>query len=214
MSSTAPPARPPCALRVERDVREARKLRVRMALASQRLEDFGGALAELANRYWILGAGGKTREIETLSEMFQLSETVAEAIRYRLTGPGPDGAPALLIASDTRGRFEQLVVNTPGPIELWALTTSPADVALRNRLYARLSPADARASLARAFPTGSARAWDRHRIEAPRCAWRGTRRHGRRRARPARRKNDPDGRTRNNRLRDGQRHTGRGDLET
>ena len=81
---------------VERDVREARKLRVRMALASQRLEDFGGALAELANRYWILGAGGKTREIETLSEMFALSETVAEAIRYRLTGPGPDGAPALL----------------------------------------------------------------------------------------------------------------------
>ncbi len=155
---------------VERDVREARKLRVRMALASQRLEDFGGALAELANRYWILGAGGKTREIETLSEMFQLSETVAEAIRYRLTGPGPDGAPALLIASDTRGRFEQLVINTPGPIELWALTTSPADVALRNRLYARLSPADARASLARAFPTGSARAWidtELRRLDAP-----------------------------------------------
>ena len=155
---------------VERDVREARKLRVRMALASQRLEDFGGALAELANRYWILGAGGKTREIETLSEMFALSETVAEAIRYRLTGPGPDGAPALLIASDTRGRFEQLVVNTPGPIELWALTTSPADVALRNRLYARCSPADARAALARAFPAGSARAWldaELRRLDAP-----------------------------------------------
>ena len=143
---------------VERDVREARKLRVRLSLASQRLEDFGGALTELANRYWILGAGGKAREIEALSGIFALSETLQDAIRYRLPGPGRDGAPALLIASDARGRFEQLVVNTPGPAELWALTTSPADVALRSLLQARLAPAVARAVLARAFPTGTARA--------------------------------------------------------
>ena len=141
---------------VERDVREARKLRVRLALASQRLEDFGGTLAELANRYWILGAGGKAREEETLSELFSLSDTLSETVRYRLTGPGRDGAPALLIAAGQGGRFEQLLVNTPGPVELWALTTSPADVALRRRLYARLPPADARRALARAFPEGSA----------------------------------------------------------
>ena len=142
---------------VERDVREARKLRVRLALASQRLEDFGGALAELANRYWILGAGGKASEAETLAAMFALGDTLSEAIRYRLTGPGRDGAPALLIASGAGGRFEQLVVNTPGPVELWALTTSPADVALRTRLYGMLPPAAARAALARAFPAGTAR---------------------------------------------------------
>ena len=143
---------------VERDVREARKLRVRLTLSSQRLEDFGASLAELANRYWVLGAGGKAREVETLSGIFGLGATLADAVRFRLTGPGRDGAPALLIASDARGRFEQLVVNTPGPVELWALTTSPADAALRNRLYGRLAPAAARAALARAFPEGSARA--------------------------------------------------------
>ena len=142
---------------VERDVREARKLRVRLALASQRLEDFGGALAELANRYWILGAGGKAREEETLSALFSLSDTLSAAVRYRLTGPGKDGAPALLIATGQGGRFEQLLVNTPGPVELWALTTSPADVALRRRLYARLAPDVARRALARAFPEGSAK---------------------------------------------------------
>ena len=142
---------------VERDVREARKLRVRLALASQRLEDFGGALAELANRYWILGAGGKAREEETLSELFALSETLSDAVRYRLTGPGKDGAPALLIAAGQGGRFEQLLVNTPGPVELWALTTSPQDEALRRKLYARLAPDEARRALARAFPEGSAK---------------------------------------------------------
>ena len=84
------------------------------ALASQRLEDFGGALTEFANRYWILGAGGKAREIiEALSVIFALSETLRDAIRYRLPGPGKDGAPALFIANDGRGRFEQLVVNEP-----------------------------------------------------------------------------------------------------
>ena len=142
---------------VERDVREARKLRVRLALASQRLDDFGGALAELANRYWILGAGGKAREAETLAATFALSDTLSDIIRYRLTGPGRDGAPALLIASGQGGRFEQLAVNTPGPVELWALTTSPADVALRRRVHALLPPARARAALARAFPEGTAR---------------------------------------------------------
>ena len=142
---------------VERDVREARKLRVRLALASQRLDDFGGALAELANRYWILGAGGKAKEAETLAATFALSDTLSDIIRYRLTGPGRDGAPALLIASGQGGRFEQLAVNTPGPVELWALTTSPADVALRRRVHALLPPARARAALARAFPEGTAR---------------------------------------------------------
>ncbi len=144
---------------VERDAREARKARVRLCLASQRLEDFGPALVELANRYWVLGAGGKAREAEALAGIFSLSDTVGDAIAHRLTGPGKDGAPALLIASDRHGRFEQVVVNTPGPVELWALTTSPRDVAVRERLYARLAPATARAVLARRFPAGTAREW-------------------------------------------------------
>ena len=143
---------------VERDVREARKMRVRLVLASQRIEDFGESLVELANRYWILGAGGEAGELERLSATFGLSATVADAVRLELNGPGPAGAPALLIASDRRGRFEQLVLNTPGPVELWALTTSPVDVALRERVGRRLRPAAARAALAARFPAGTARA--------------------------------------------------------
>ncbi len=142
---------------VERDAREARKLNVTMTLASQRVEDFTEALTELANRFWILGAGGKTREVATLRSIFSLTRTTEEAVRYSLGGPGPDGAPALLIASDARGRLEQVVVNAPGPVEIWALSTSPLDVALRERLAARLGAREARLRLARAFPSGSAR---------------------------------------------------------
>ena len=142
---------------VERDVREARKQRVRLALVSQRLEDFGPGLVELATRYWILGAGGMEAEVAALAGTFGLSVTLREIVRHDLTGPGPDGAPALLIAEAEGRRHELHVVNTVGPVELWALTTAPADTALRRRLYARLPPPAARAALARAFPSGSAR---------------------------------------------------------
>ena len=152
-------AAPAVSAQVERDAREARKHGVRLCLASQRHADFGEALVELANRIWVLGAGGKASELEALSALFSLSGTVADAVSYRLTGPGPEGAPALLIAADSRGRFEQVVVNAPGPVELWALTTSPRDAALRERVCARLAPAEARAALARRFPAGTARTW-------------------------------------------------------
>ena len=152
-------AAPAVRAQVERDAREARKHGVRLCLASQRHEDFGVALVELANRIWVLGAGGKATELEALSGLFALSGTVADAVSYGLTGPGPEGAPALLIATDARGRFEQVAVNAPGPVELWALTTAPRDAALRERVQARLAPADARAALARRFPAGTARPW-------------------------------------------------------
>ena len=142
---------------VERDARECRKQRVRLVLASQHLDDFGKTLVGLANWYWVLGAGGKREEIETLSKVFDLNETLRDVILFELKGPGSEGAPALLMAPDEGGRYEQVVVNTPGPVELWALSTSPTDVALRNRLYERLPPAQARAVLGRAFASGSVR---------------------------------------------------------
>lgn len=149
-------AAPAVRAQAERDVREARKQRVQLILASQRLEDFGETLTELANRFWILGSGGHNREVEAMSAAFRLNDTLRDAVRFRLTGPGRDGAPALLIATGARGRTEQLLMNTPGPVELWGLTTSPRDVALRDRVGALLPPAAARAALARAFPSGSA----------------------------------------------------------
>jgi intracellular multiplication protein IcmB len=64
----------------------------------------------------------------------------------------------------TEGRYEQHLINTLGPIELWAFSTSAEDVAIRNRLYARLGAAQARRLLAANFPGGSARTEIRRRI--------------------------------------------------
>ena len=56
------------------------------------------------------------------------------------------------------------MINTLGPIELWALSTSMEDVSIRSRLYQRIGGVRARRVLARAYPRGSARAELRRRI--------------------------------------------------
>ena len=150
-------AAPGVRAQVDRDVREARKQRVRLMLASQRERDFGD-LAELATGFWILGSGGTTEdEARHLAEMFALGEAAVEAIRFRLTGPSRTGAPALHVAMDAGGRLEQMLVNSVGPVELWALNTAPRDVALRNRVQRRIGAAAGRGVLAAMFPSGSAR---------------------------------------------------------
>ena len=143
---------------VDRDAREARKLGVRLMLASQKDSDFG-ELADLATGFWVLGAGGlKEDESRNLARTFGLGEAAVEAVRFRLTGPSSTGAPALRIAVDDDGsRLEQILVNSVGPAELWALNTAPRDVALRNRVQERIGAVAGRAALAQGFPSGSAK---------------------------------------------------------
>lgn len=50
----------------------------------------------------------------------------------------------------------QILKNTLGPKELWALNSTPKDAALRDQLYEMLDGRTARSILADAFPTGSA----------------------------------------------------------
>ena len=43
-----------------------------------------------------------------------------------------------MLLSTNEGRYEQHLINTLGPIELWALSTSAEDVTLRTRLYEKV----------------------------------------------------------------------------
>ena len=149
---------------VVRDVREGRKWGVQIVLASQLLDDFSKDLVDLATGVWICGTAVSDRAISETADRFGLSETARWVMRYRLTGPRASGAPVLLLLSTNEGRYEQHLVNTLGPIELWALSTSSEDVELRNRLYIALGAGRARHILAQAFPGGSARQEIRRRV--------------------------------------------------
>lgn len=151
---------------VIRDVREGRKRGVQIVLTSQLLDDFDKDMVDLATGVWVLGTAISDKAVDEVQERFGLTETARNIIRFKLTGPKAIGAPMLFVLGTTDGRYEQHLYNTLGPIELWALSTSAEDVAIRNRLYAKLGAGRARLVLAANFPGGSARSEIRRRILA------------------------------------------------
>ena len=139
----------------ELDVREGRKHNIQLGFSSQRLRDMGDGIVSQSTGRFVLRAGDD-KEAEEIIERFNLSEASADIVRYRLHGPGPAGAPFLAVLQVDNAKYEQMLVNTLGPIELWALSTTPGDTGLRNRLYEKLGSDEALRRLARIFPSGSA----------------------------------------------------------
>jgi intracellular multiplication protein IcmB len=123
-------------------------------------------MVDLATGVWVLGAAVSDKAVDEVRDRFGLSESARNVIRYRLTGPRAGGAPALFILGTNEGRYEQHLINTLGPIELWAFSTSTEDVAIRNRLYGRLGAKRSRQMLAQTFPGGSARSEIKRRVLA------------------------------------------------
>ena len=149
---------------VVRDVREGRKRGIQIVLASQMLNDFDNDMVDLATGIWVCGTAISDGAVDATQKKFGLTDTARWIIRHKLTGPKVSGAPVLLVLGTTDGRYEQHLINTLGPIELWAFSTSVEDVAIRNRVYSRLGAAAARRMLAANFPNGSAGPEIRRRI--------------------------------------------------
>lgn len=128
---------------------------MQLGFASQRLSDFSdGIIAQSTGRF-VLGADDQ-KERDGIIERFGLSEASAKVVRMRLTGPNRDGAPFLAIFRAEQAHYEQMLINSLGPIELWALSTTPGDTSLRNRLYAQVGFSEGLRRLSRVFPKGSA----------------------------------------------------------
>ncbi|KXV49945.1 secretion protein [Gluconobacter albidus] len=138
-----------------RDVREGRKHNVQLSFISQRSGDFSGDLVGQSTARWILKCGDE-REANEMIENFKLTPASAYVVRHRLPGPGRNGAPFFLVMNAAEGKYEQLLVNVLGPIELWAFSSTPNDTALRSRLFARMPSSRALRCLAIVFPGGSA----------------------------------------------------------
>jgi intracellular multiplication protein IcmB len=139
----------------ERDVREGRKHNVQLGFTSQRPQDIHAGIASQATGVYILGAGDRGDRDE-LIKRFDITEAGAKIVRHRLTGPRKDGAPFLAIFRAESTHYEQFLVNSLGPVELWALSTTPADTALRNRIYDRVGFSEGLRRLSVVFPNGSA----------------------------------------------------------
>jgi intracellular multiplication protein IcmB len=137
------------------DVREGRKHNVQLEFASQRLSDFGESIIAQSTGRFILKTGDE-KESEEIIARFNLNETGAHVVRYGLPGPGADGAPFFAIINANATNYEQLLINSLGPVELWSLSTTPSDANLRNRLYVQLGSSETLRRLSKIFPAGSA----------------------------------------------------------
>ncbi len=140
---------------VQTDVREGRKHNVQIALASQYLNDFPERVLGMATGVWICRAG--IADAELADRTLGIGESGRYALRHRLTGPGTDGAPVYACLTAHGGDVRQLLTHKASPSEIWAWSTTAEDVALRDELGALLGPAEARRTLAAAWPSGSAR---------------------------------------------------------
>jgi intracellular multiplication protein IcmB len=136
------------------DMREGRKWNVQIALISQSLDDFDPVMVEFGTSIFIMDAGPE-QAIKRSTEIFGLSETARIALKTRVHGPREGGATFLAQFSTKNGMNTQLLTNTLGPIELWAFSTTAEDARLRNKLYTKLGPKEARRVLANLFPSGS-----------------------------------------------------------
>lgn len=136
------------------DMREGRKWNVQIALISQSLDDFDSVMVEFATSIFIMDAGPE-QSIKRSTEIFGLSETARVALKTRVHGPREGGATFLAQFSTKNGMNTQLLTNTLGPIELWSFSTTAEDARLRNKLYIKLGPKEARRVLANLFPSGS-----------------------------------------------------------
>ena len=141
---------------VIQDVRVGRKQGVQIALASQLIEDFDAAIQDLASNVWFCNV--PTAKARTkICENYNLNAAVEDQMAT-LNGPVPGvGAPVIAMMKLKTGTYVQKIINELGPVELWALSTTAEDTALRTMLYDRLGPKEARRRLARRFPSGSAK---------------------------------------------------------
>jgi len=136
------------------DMREGRKWNVQVALISQSIDDFDEIMVEFATSIFIMDAGPE-QTIRKTTQIFGLSETAQHALRTHVHGPRAGGATFLAQFATKQGINIQLLTATLGPIELWAFTTTAEDSNIRNQLYQKIGPAEARRVLAVLFPSGT-----------------------------------------------------------
>lgn len=140
---------------VETDVREGRKWRLEIILASQLLKDFYD-LAAMSSSLYVMNSDSEEHR-EQLKDTFAFSNAVKRELELYCHGPrGSQGANMLVRVKQNEQERWALINNTIGPRMLWALTTKNQDMQVRNALFNKMSTNEALTILAHFFPEGSA----------------------------------------------------------
>lgn len=135
------------------DIREGPKSKLRITLSSQRLKDFDAAIVDLATTIFVLGIGNTG--LSDILSTFQLGSHAATALN-RIGKPTSAGARLVAVFKTRTGDSVVELMHTLSPVELWAYGTTSEDRGIRDRLYRRIGPREARLLLAAKYPSGTA----------------------------------------------------------
>ncbi|MDH5327660.1 MAG: hypothetical protein OEY58_19575, partial [Gammaproteobacteria bacterium] len=135
------------------DILEGGKAGIHIGIASQSIDHFTNEMINNAKNIFLLNLG---EELPKVAKRLELSDAEVYALKTRVNGPTADGCPFVMRFYTRSGLHTQLLMLSSPPEELWALSTTRKDAALRRILTERLGSNKAREVLARHFPTGSA----------------------------------------------------------
>lgn len=137
------------------NMREGRKWKMSVMLASQSIEDFNKTMVEFATSIFVMKANN-TQNADELQQLFGFNETAKHMLLAHCHGPTEAGAPFLGIFRTKLGDVTQVLVNTISPIETWTFSTTSEDRSIREIVFAEFGKTKGRRILAHCYPGGSA----------------------------------------------------------
>ncbi len=143
------------AQQVVADAREGRKWGLEITLASQLLSDFD-TLKSIASTVIVMNPDAADLR-EAARRTFGFSDAVMSALEREVRSPAGSRGSSFLVRFKLREEERWVVMSNPlGPRMMWALSTTPQDMQVRDELYRRLPVSEALRVLSRRFPLGSA----------------------------------------------------------
>lgn len=141
---------------LETNDREQRKFGICTLLSTQFLPDIPPDIQKSANSLFLMQA--RPEDVPLLKEHFGVPDVTIRRFMREGKGAAPDGSGTAFLGvfRTKQATTARILKNTLGPLELWALNSSPADSALRRSLCQHLPGETARQLLAEHFPQGSA----------------------------------------------------------
>lgn len=139
---------------VQRDMREARKYKTQIALASQSLDDFSPQMIGFATSMFIMG-NMHTQSAEDALGHFQLSQDEMDVLKLHAHGPSSQGVTFLAKFMTKHGAIGHALNLVLPAIDLWTYTTTSEDVYVRNSLWKKYEILAVLKTLATAFPKGT-----------------------------------------------------------
>lgn len=134
-------------------IRESRKWKLHLGLASQEIDDFPSEIRNLATSTYILGVGA-SEEADKIQKIYSLTNAEKTVIK-NLRKPGRQGAGFLGIFKTDDGEIRQKLMNTLGSVMLWGFSSTWDDNKVRNLVTSKIGLSDGLTILSKKYPGGT-----------------------------------------------------------